>query len=220
MLTEVRITGPNWLVLVVLMLTTAPALAQSGNLRAAAPPLLSLPSTGDADSTTPPGCLPPTTLDEDQVLGAKLLGLCPINKVKTGIKVEGQMAVPNKAKGIIKEEGKLIHSVIHPQSQYQGFLAPAGFCHRPTYFEENRLERYGQSRSRLLQPWVSGAKFGANLVALPYKMAVEPPRQCRFYDHPYEAGRVAPHYFEVYPADRRGALVEVATIAGLIMIIP
>ena len=57
-------------------------------------------------------------------------------------------------------------------------------CHRPLYFEEVNLERYGymccDHRSKaipaaIVQPVLSGAHFFATVPILPYKMVVEPP---------------------------------------------
>lgn len=33
----------------------------------------------------------------------------------------------------------------------------AGYCHKPLYFEDSNLERYGQSRGWLADPFVSAA---------------------------------------------------------------
>jgi hypothetical protein len=52
---------------------------------------------------------------------------------------------------------------------------PGGVCHFPLYFEEPRVERYGQSFG-LLQPVVSGVHFYSNALLMPAKMIVHPPR--------------------------------------------
>ena len=52
--------------------------------------------------------------------------------------------------------------------------------HKPLYFEDVNLERYGHSRGPLLQPVMSGAHFFMNVAALPYKMGINPPTECRY----------------------------------------
>jgi hypothetical protein len=47
--------------------------------------------------------------------------------------------------------------------------------YRPLYFDDIPLERYGQTVCPLLQPAVSGARFYAAVLCLPYKVAVDLP---------------------------------------------
>ena len=56
--------------------------------------------------------------------------------------------------------------------------APPRFCHRPLYFEEVQLERYGRSCVPRLHPLVSGAHFVSSFALLPVKMVVDPPLSC------------------------------------------
>ncbi|NOY29298.1 MAG: hypothetical protein GXP28_03700 [Planctomycetes bacterium] len=50
--------------------------------------------------------------------------------------------------------------------------------HRPLYFEEANAERYGYTPSYCLQPLISAGHFFLTVPALPYKMAVDCPRDC------------------------------------------
>jgi hypothetical protein len=94
------------------------------------------------------------------------------------------------------------------------------FQHRPLYFEEPNLERYGYSCG-ILQPAASTAKFYCNVVALPYKMAVDPPCSCvSTCRYPCPPGTCAPPVRECPPCDCLGAAAEVGTIAGLILLVP
>ncbi len=47
----------------------------------------------------------------------------------------------------------------------------SGLCHKPLYFEEVQLERYGHEIGPILQPLVSTAHFFGNIAVLPYKWA-------------------------------------------------
>jgi hypothetical protein len=46
---------------------------------------------------------------------------------------------------------------------------------QPAYFDDPVLERYGQTRSALVQPWLSGVHFFGQFPLMPYKMAVDRP---------------------------------------------
>jgi hypothetical protein len=107
---------------------------------------------------------------------------------------EGQLALPKSiAAKIYSEYGTIRYGImpVQPVVIPAPALARAEFCHLPLYFEDAKLERYGQS-VRILQPIVSGVRFFATVPVLPLKMVVEPPRQCTTYRYPYEAGRCAP----------------------------
>lgn len=91
------------------------------------------------------------------------------------------------------------------------------FCHRPLYFDESNLERYGVSRG-WAQPACSAAHFFGGVAMLPYKMSVKHPCRCYYYQHPYLAGVDG---FERRQPLRRGpALIEAATVTGLVFLLP
>ena len=48
----------------------------------------------------------------------------------------------------------------------------SALCHKPLYFEDEALERYGHSWGPCLDPIVSGAHFFCKLPVLPYCMGV------------------------------------------------
>ncbi len=51
------------------------------------------------------------------------------------------------------------------------------FYHRPLYFEQPNLERYGQGHYTVLQPFTSGAHFFTSIGLLPYKAITQHPRE-------------------------------------------
>ena len=83
---------------------------------------------------------------------------------------------------------------------YASVISPvrADLCYNPLYFEEPRVERFGQSWG-CIQPVMSGVHFFTNAALMPAKMIVHPPRsfvcQDRYYkrneylqEHPLQAG--------------------------------
>lgn len=94
------------------------------------------------------------------------------------------------------------------------------FCHRPLYFEEVNLERYGYGCRPALQPLASGAHFFLTVPALPYKMVVNPPRECVYTLGYYRPGDRVPWQRNFLPWDTRAAVVEAGVAVGLVFLIP
>lgn len=85
-----------------------------------------------------------------------------------------------------------------------------GTCHKPLYFEDVALERYGHTWNPILQPFVSGAHFFVSVPLLPYKMGLNPPGECVYTLGYYRPGSCAPYMLDPIPLSVRGALFEAA----------
>jgi hypothetical protein len=96
----------------------------------------------------------------------------------------------------------------------------SGVCHKPLYFEEPQLERYGHTTGHFAQPVLSGAHFFVNLVALPYHAGINPPWECQYPLGYYRPGSCAPWLVPPVPLSVRGALWEAGAWVGGIAIIP
>lgn len=93
-------------------------------------------------------------------------------------------------------------------------------CHKPLYFEEPELERYGHTWGPYLQPLVSAGHFYAVLPTLPYHMGMDPPWECEYPLGHYRPGNCAPWIIPAMPLSVRGGLVEAGVVTGLIFLIP
>jgi len=93
-----------------------------------------------------------------------------------------------------------------------------GFCHRPLYFEEPNLERYGYGCT-YLQPAASAAHFFGRVPALPYMMAADCPRECEYTLGHYRPGSPNPWRRISLPKRLRAAAAEGGVVAGLIFLI-
>ena len=98
--------------------------------------------------------------------------------------------------------------------------AATGMHHKPLYFEEINAERYGYTASYFLQPLISAGRFYLTIPALPYKMAVECPRQCTYTLGQYRPGSCVPWRRQKWPLKATGAAAQVGVVAGLILLIP
>ena len=96
----------------------------------------------------------------------------------------------------------------------------SAMCHKPLYFEDEQLERYGHSFSPCIQPFVSGAHFFCTLPVLPYCMGVEPPCECIYALGHYRPGNCAPYMRNPVPLSLRGALFEAGVVTGTAAALP
>ena len=86
------------------------------------------------------------------------------------------------------------------QWQPQSFTWTASsLCHKPLYFENVQLERYGHSAGPVLQPLQSTVHFFRSYVTLPFRMALNPPQECQYALGYYRPGNCAPWLVQPIP---------------------
>jgi hypothetical protein len=99
------------------------------------------------------------------------------------------------------------------------FWKASALCHKPLYFEEVALERYGHTLHPVLQPFVSGAHFFTNIAILPYRMGLKTPNECVYALGYYRPGSCAPKMISPPGFTPRAALFEAgAWVAGAAII--
>jgi len=96
----------------------------------------------------------------------------------------------------------------------------SGLCHKPLYFQDVHLERYGHSWGPYLQPVFSGAHFFLSVPALPYSMGLYPPGECMYSLGYYRPGNCAPYLLDPLPLSLRAALTAGGVWTGLVLAIP
>lgn len=96
----------------------------------------------------------------------------------------------------------------------------SALCHKPLYFEDVQLERYGHSVCPILQPAISGARFWLTLPILPYLMGTYPPNECIYDLGYYRPGSCAPHMLNPIPISLRGGLIQAGATVGVAYLIP
>lgn len=96
----------------------------------------------------------------------------------------------------------------------------SGLCHKPLYFEQVALERYGHSFGPFVQPLISGAHFFATVPILPYKMGLEPPGECIYALGYHRPGDCAPRVILPLGLSLRGALLQAGAWTGGVFLIP
>lgn len=96
----------------------------------------------------------------------------------------------------------------------------SALCHKPVYFEDVQLERYGHTWIAPLQPVVSAGHFFLAVPALPYFMGLYPPNECMYTLGYYRPGSCAPWMLDPLPLSVRAALAEGAVVTGAALVIP
>ncbi len=96
----------------------------------------------------------------------------------------------------------------------------SGLCHKPAYFEDVHLERYGHSWGPYVQPLMSGAHFFLNVPILPYKMGLYPPNECIYTLGYYRPGSCAPYMLDPLPLSIRAGLAQAGATVGMVYLIP
>ena len=90
----------------------------------------------------------------------------------------------------------------------------SNLCHKPLYFENTQLERYGHSRGPIAQPIHSTLHFFTRLVALPYMTGICPPNECEYALGYYRPGNCAPWLKEPIPISLQGIRREALFVTG------
>jgi hypothetical protein len=96
----------------------------------------------------------------------------------------------------------------------------SALCHKPLYFEQPHVERYGHAHHPLLEPILEGAHFFASVPLLPYKMGLQTPNECVYALGYYRPGSCAPYLLDPIPLSLRGALFQGAAIGAGVSLLP
>ena len=94
-------------------------------------------------------------------------------------------------------------------------LTASSLCHKPLYFENVQLERYGHTHGPIMQPVRSVGHFFVSLVFLPYQTAIHPANECQYALGYYRPGDCAPWLKDPIPISLRGAGRQAGIVTGL-----
>ena len=94
----------------------------------------------------------------------------------------------------------------------------SNLCHKPLFFENVQLERYGHSHGPFTQPVQSVAHFFVSLATISYQAAIHPANECQYALGYYRPGNCAPWLKDPIPISLDGARRQVLTTTGLAFI--
>ena len=142
----------------------------------------------------------------------------PIEKIRTVLNHDGERMPPDCSEQFFTEQldGASPRYMAHMPFHWQ----PTNFFHMPTYFDDVPLERYGQHRHPVLQPFISGTRFVLQVPVLPYKMGVDPPHACITTLGHRPPGDCVPCIRQRLPIETDAALLQAAATVGLAFILP
>ena len=93
--------------------------------------------------------------------------------------------------------------------------------HKPLYFEQPNLERYGNHvGGTCLASVAATGHFVGSVLSLPYQIGAQPPRECVYTLGVYRPGSCNPHYFHASPISCKGMLTQGAAVTGLVFLFP
>jgi hypothetical protein len=105
-------------------------------------------------------------------------------------------------------------------SQNSVMWTASALCHKPLYFENVQLERYGHTHGPVMQPFYSTGHFFISLVTLPYHTAIHPANECVYALGYYRPGDCAPWLKDPIPFSLHGAARQAGYVVGTAAIIP
>jgi len=94
----------------------------------------------------------------------------------------------------------------------------SNLCHKPLFFENVQLERYGHSHGPFTQPVQSVAHFFVSLATISYQAAIHPANECQYALGYYRPGNCAPWLKDPIPLSLDGAKRQALVTTGLAFI--
>lgn len=94
----------------------------------------------------------------------------------------------------------------------------SALCHKPLYFENVQLERYGHTYGPIRQPIHSVAHFFVSLVTVPYQSGIHPVSECQYALGFYRPGDCAPWLKDPVPFSLNGAVRQALVTTGVAVI--
>lgn len=111
------------------------------------------------------------------------------------------------------------HSGIVPADRVV-FWRASELYHQPLYWEQTRVERYGQSYGPVLQPILSGAHFLCTFPIIPYKIGLDRPCDRVYTLGYFRPGSCTPCVRPRLPWEWDAAFFEAGTLTGAILLLP
>ena len=181
-----------------------------------------VPEPGQADAPTAQPAAPVAeATSEPAVVARPLPKMRPIREIQpfanykpqTGSKLEG--VTPPTPIELVSQGSLERH-----QAATAVYWHASNVTHNPLYFEDPGLERSGHTFSDAVQPFVSVGRLGAQIVALPYSIALDPVWKDESPLGHYRPGECAPKRHLALPINREAVATAAAAYTGIIYLIP
>jgi hypothetical protein len=100
------------------------------------------------------------------------------------------------------------------------YWVASNMAHQPLYWDDQPLERYGQSVLPLAQPVFSGVHFFATFPMIPYEIGLDGTYDLIYTLGYYRPGDCAPPTRQWLPFQWDAAMIEAGAMTGLIFLAP
>ncbi len=147
------------------------------------------------------------------------LSIRPLSSISLNIAPQSKGDLPpNLAQITMRDEvPQLLQD--RPYEPWNYYWTATAFAHRPLYFEQVNVERYGHNAG-CLQPVFSAAHFFGTIPILPYKMGMDHPNECIYtlgHSRPGDCNAWERHELRWSTC---GAIAQGAVATGLVFLIP
>jgi hypothetical protein len=147
------------------------------------------------------------------------LSIRPLNSISLNIAphTKGDLP-PNLAQQNMRGEAPHVLQD-RPYEPWNYYWTATAFAHRPLYFEQVNVERYGHNAG-CLQPVFSAAHFFGTIPILPYKIGQDHPNECIYalgHSRPGDCAAWERHDLRWSPA---GVVMQGTAATGLVFLIP
>jgi hypothetical protein len=149
--------------------------------------------------------------------------IVPLANIRADLRLPKEIAQPidcssplfKQLPGVIRDEqGRFLWA----RSDF--WFAASDFHHYPLYWDNQPLERYGQSQAPIIEPFLSGAHFFATFAIIPYKMGIDRPCDDIYTLGFYRAGSPTPCIRQTLPWEWDAAAFQALAVVGFIFILP
>lgn len=149
--------------------------------------------------------------------------IVPLTSIKADVSLPEELAQPidcsaplfRQAPGELRDE---LGRYLWARSDF--WFAATDFSHQPLYWDNQPLERYGQSQAPLLEPFFSGAHFFATFAIIPYKIGVDRTHDRIYTLGLYRPGSPTPCIRQQLPWEWDAAAFQALAVMGFIYILP
>ena len=145
------------------------------------------------------------------------IGAMPLSTVRqndpAGILVRGRLSA-DASQAFVDRSSRYGDWNLSPRRGKVATWEPPNFAHRPLYFEERHLERFGNATR--LPSLNSGVRFFTAIPRLPYQLGQHPPNSAVYEHRVPRPGDVVPGTTRVY-LDERGSILQTLISLGVIL---
>ena len=172
--------------------------------------------------------IPPLPLEEDDPIFRSITDIQPYYNYSPTAEYPGQYLCPQPSDMPADQRARCPEIMDLPvrgsTDRYFAHIhyhwCASNLSHKPLYFEDVPLERYGQTFPFPVQPFVSVGKFGVQLIGLPYQMALDPVWREHYALGYYQPGDCAPELLYQIPLNAKAAATAAGVYTGFIFLIP